>query len=598
MRGKHVDEHGQEDLTPTELAHQQALQYGKDLARIYVAEKAKREELQIAYQQLSAIFTSTPAGLVVLDDAFHIQKANSAFCKWVEQTPDEVVGKPIEDVLVTDQLVLAIEQMAGAPVQIEFTVQEPALRVFQAHIARLQSRRSLGWIVVLNDQSERRQLDYQKMEFINIAAHELRTPMAPILGYSLMLLEDLEGQLDEMHWEFIRSIYKGANRLQHRIDELVTFANLNRGEVWHEVLSAFTLVNLVNDVIDEMEECAAEKDVSLEVALEDQTITFSADAASLRVALHQLVLNGINFNVPGGTVRIEAHQTKTETIIHVIDTGIGIPQAEIEAIFQPFFQIEDHKTRQVGGLGLGLPMAQRAVTRLGGKLSVESTLGEGTVFTIRLPTQQAISADRSITETLPWDRVQQVRAYFPQLQAQTAAALSAVVTATESRSPLTRGHAGRVTALTLRIAEAMNYADHQLTLLETAAQVHDIGKVGLPEGVLCEQETFTETEQAIYRRHVTLGSEILASFDFMQAAIPIIASHHERWDGKGFPKGRIGKAIPLGGRILAVANGYDNQIARGVSSDAAIENIKAQSGRAWDPAVVTAFLKVIDGRTA
>ncbi|MBN1284179.1 MAG: HD domain-containing protein [Anaerolineae bacterium] len=567
-----------ENLSRAELAHQQALRFAKDLAEIFKIEKARREELQDAYQQLQAVFAGTPAGLVVLDDSYVVQRANAMFCRWVEAEPDAVHGRPIADVLATDDLVEAIKVPGGPPDQVEVSVTRPVPRVFVAHIARLASRRAPGWIVVMQDHSERRRLEYQKSEFINIAAHELRTPMSPILGYALILLEDLRGQIDEPYWSFLEGVYTGASRLQRRIDELVAFANMSRGNLWTHGASALRLAPLVEDIFYEMQDAAAEKGVSLEMHCPDPALALQVDVAPLRIVLNQLLSNGIKFNKEGGYVRVEAEQEGDATIIRVVDNGIGMPQAELEEIFQMFFQVEDHRIRHVGGLGLGLPLVQYAVSQLSGKLAVDTSLGGGTTFTLRLPTQTPEAPVASADDPM-------------QARPETVAALSGIVEAMESRDIHSGGHARRVAHLALRIARRMDYPAEALPTLETAALLHDIGKVGIPEAILHKWGQHSAAEQTVYRRHVTLAREILEPVAGMQPVISIILAHHERWDGKGYPQGLVGAAIPPGARILSVANAYDNMTnvyTRGATAahEEALQVICAGAGRIWDPGVV------------
>src|SRR5262245_17292227 len=181
-----------ENLPELELSRQQALKYGQDLARIYVAEKAKREQLEIANQLLSAIFASTPEGLVVLNDDLVIEQANDVFAKLVEMTTDAVVGRPINEVLFSEQLAGVLYLLASdetAPHDVELTITQPVKRSLLAKIARLRTGSLQGWIIVLHDQTAQKRLEYQKNEFVSIAAHELRTPLVAILGYSELLID-------------------------------------------------------------------------------------------------------------------------------------------------------------------------------------------------------------------------------------------------------------------------------------------------------------------------------------------------------------------------------------------------------------------------
>lgn len=375
-----------------ELAHQQALKYGQDLARVYVAEKAKREELEVAYQVLSAIFANTPDGLVVLDDQYNITQANTAFIQLVEMTLPELVGRAINDILLTDELLPALEYLAAdnaAPSEVELKLTRPVKRSLRANIARLQSGRLRGWIVAVRDETRRKRIDHQKVEFINIAAHELRTPLGAVLGYSELLRDSNNdaNNLDPDQKEYLDAILRGGQRLNNIVMELVQFADLNQGDIRPHEIAEFALAQLINSTADELRQAATEKRVALKIDA-DPLIKMRADGAWLRSALYQLILNAINFTLPGGEIRVKAEEEQNQVILQVSDNGIGIPKPDLETIFRPFFQVEGHDTRRVGGLGLGLSIARRAVTQLGGTISVDSTLNVGTTFTLELPTQQ------------------------------------------------------------------------------------------------------------------------------------------------------------------------------------------------------------------
>ena len=383
-----------EDISQLKLARQQALKYGQDLARVYVAEKTKREELEIAYQALSAIFASTPDSLIVLDDAFVIQQVNPAFEHLVEQTTEAVVGQPVSDVLASYELLRTLQRHAideTTPSQVEITITQPTHSSLLINIARLKAGSTRGWIVVLHDQTRLKRMENQKAEFINIASHELRTPLTAMMGYSQLLLDEWQdnpGGIDPAHMNYLESIARGGTRLKGIIDEIVEFASLNRGDVQPSGIVTFRLPDLIDGVVSQLRSHADTKQVALRILADDPDLEMMANAALLKTALNQLVLNGINFNQPGGAVTIEIAAEQKQVRLYIRDTGVGIPQAELDTIFQPFFQVEDHNTRSVDGLGLGLPIVRRAIELLGGAVSVESSLGEGTSFTILLPRQQ------------------------------------------------------------------------------------------------------------------------------------------------------------------------------------------------------------------
>lgn len=372
------------------LAREQALKYGKDLAQIYVAERARREELEIAYQALSAVFASTPDSLIVLNEEHLIQQANLAFSQLVEMPTDELIGQPIGAVLHSYELLHSLNRLiidSHAPTQIEITIAEPAKRSLAANIARLSAGGSSGWIIVLHDQTRLKRMENQKAEFINIASHELRTPLTALLGYGHVLHGDLSQPdvvVTEEHRIYLDAILRGATRLKRVVDELVQFAKLNGGEVQPTGIIKFKLRDLINDLIAEFRAQAERQQVTIRVDVDD-SLTLQADESLLRMALSQLLSNAIMFNRPGGSVQIEAALIKDQVQISIRDSGIGIPHTELKTIFEPFFQVEDHDTRRTDGLGMGLPLARRAIELLDGKIAVDSRLGMGTTFTLTVP---------------------------------------------------------------------------------------------------------------------------------------------------------------------------------------------------------------------
>lgn len=386
-----ADQSASQDLTPAELAHQQALKYGEDLRRIYLAEKAKRQELELANQLLSAVFASTPDGLVVLNDDLEIQQANPVFLQLVERDAAEVEGQFLENVLPYPELLNEIRAMPSenqGRVEFEVNVEQPVRRSLLISIARLQAGQRTGWVLSLHDQTERKRLEYQKIEFVNIAAHELRTPLSALIGLSEMVLESAEAARDEDLRECLTGIYNSGVRLAHTVNELLAFAQLSRGSLQEPDMSGFELAPFIDDMVSELASHAEEKDVSLYFDPAGANIEMQVNPVLLRAAIFQLIVNGINFNQPGGSVYVTVENLGQQVRIAIADNGIGIPQADIDAIFQPFYQVEEHSIRRVGGLGLGLSIVQHAIAQLGGEMAVDSVLKVGTTFTLTLPVSQ------------------------------------------------------------------------------------------------------------------------------------------------------------------------------------------------------------------
>lgn len=176
--------------------------------------------------------------------------------------------------------------------------------------------------------------------------------------------------------------------------------------------------------------------------------------------------------------------------------------------------------------------------------------------------------------------------------------LLALVSSLELRERYTAGHSRRVAAYSLLAAERTGLRDPAfLRTLETGALLHDVGKIGVPDAALLKTGALNDEEWEAMRRHPEAGAGLARGSDALEAAAPIIAAHHERYDGRGYPEGLAGEAIPLGARIVAAADVYDalttsRPYKRAFSHEAATGILCDQAGAALDPGVVKAFVAV------
>ena len=178
--------------------------------------------------------------------------------------------------------------------------------------------------------------------------------------------------------------------------------------------------------------------------------------------------------------------------------------------------------------------------------------------------------------------------------------LDRLAMAGEYRDDNTGQHTQRVGKLAAMIAHALGQSQEQVELLRLAATLHDIGKIGVPDRVLMKEGKLTAEEFEIIKSHTTIGSEILqkSKFSILQVAREVAASHHEKWDGTGYPKGLKEERIPLSGRIVAIADVFDalthaRPYKKEWALDKALVEIRGQSGRHFDPHLVDVFLSIV-----
>jgi two-component system phosphate regulon sensor histidine kinase PhoR len=229
---------------------------------------------------------------------------------------------------------------------------------------------------------ELRTLDHMKSEFINIAAHELRTPLAILMGHAELLLSDVEEATTK---ERLQIIVRNAVRLRGLIDALLDMRHLQRGEAKLQI-DAFDMRDLIEDALQDFVPTARSKALDISVVVPPDLSTIESDREKTLCALTNLVDNAIRFTPREGKIGVDVVANEGTVEVSVWDTGVGIAVEEFERIFQPFYQIEESLTREHEGLGMGLTIAKGMVERCGGRIWVESTPGKGSRFTFTIPT--------------------------------------------------------------------------------------------------------------------------------------------------------------------------------------------------------------------
>lgn len=179
--------------------------------------------------------------------------------------------------------------------------------------------------------------------------------------------------------------------------------------------------------------------------------------------------------------------------------------------------------------------------------------------------------------------------------------MESLAQAVEARDPYTSGHSHRIEDLTTAIARQLKLSEEQAVRLERAGELHDIGKIGIPESILGKPGTLTPAEWQIMKKHPVIGAEIIGQIPFLKDVAPIVRHHHERYDGRGYPDGLKEEAIPLEARGLAVLDAFDAMISdrpyrQALPVGEALRRLLEASGTQFDPSIVEAFVALHDRR--
>jgi signal transduction histidine kinase len=224
-----------------------------------------------------------------------------------------------------------------------------------------------------------------KSDFLATMSHELRTPLNAIIGFSEVLHEQMFGELNERQLTYVNDVLEAGRHLLSLINDVLDLAKIEAGRMELE-LSEVALPELLRSAISMHAERADRGGIELSLRTEPEDIRISADERRVRQIVFNLVSNAVKFTPTAGRVDVSARLDDGQVEVAVADTGHGIAAEDLETIFEEFEQTKDGKREE--GTGLGLPLSRKLVELHGGRLWVESELGDGSTFRFTLPVRQ------------------------------------------------------------------------------------------------------------------------------------------------------------------------------------------------------------------
>lgn len=230
---------------------------------------------------------------------------------------------------------------------------------------------------------ELKSLDEMKDEFLAMSAHELKTPLTPMISFIQLILNEKLGKVSEEQKEALEIISQETRRLLASVNKIMYLTKLESKTI-EPMLGDLQLRDLIQDIVKSMEQSAIQKKIILTQKITKLPL-IKADRDYLRDVVSNLVDNAIKFTPDGGKISVEAKEKKDHILVKVKDTGIGISNEDISKLFTKGFQA-DHS---IPGMGLGLSICKKLVEAHGGKMWVESELGKGSTFCFTLPKEVA-----------------------------------------------------------------------------------------------------------------------------------------------------------------------------------------------------------------
>ncbi len=361
----------------------------------------RTEQLRKEYAKDRVILESIRYGIFVVERDGRIAEANSAALELLQR--DTVVGEesknaiqlmehdaPLsEDVHPIVQCVQTGKEFRGGP-QHHWNLRRADQSLLPVKISAsplLQDGEILGAVVLLQDVTAERQIDYMKNEFITLASHQLRTPLASMKWYLEFLSSEEQEHLSAQQKDFISELLLASQRMSNVVDELMDVSRLQGGGIT-PVPTTVDCKQFLQTLIDDLKGIAAERKVQLNISLPKQEVVISSDPMLLTIVLQNIVLNAIKYSENGDTVAINVQASpEGGAIIAIQDEGIGIPLSDQDRIFQKLFRARNVKKTEVNGSGLGLYSSKKIAEHIGATISFESKENEGTTFTVSVPPQ-------------------------------------------------------------------------------------------------------------------------------------------------------------------------------------------------------------------
>lgn len=611
------------------------------------------------------------------------------------------------------------------------------LEIFGCHAvvaienARLYHERDVQARELRESGQRAQELHALRSNFVSTVSHELRAPLAAIRAFLDTMLAAPEGDLGQDRLRhFLGSMNEEAQRLARLIESVLDINRFDSGDLRSE-RGPVDLAEVVTDTVRRLTPAAEAGQVNLKLMNDCADTWMEADPDQLRQLVLHLGSNAVKFTPPGGTVTVLLSGSAEEIALRVEDTGIGIPEAALEKVFERFYQVDSSPTGGFGGVGLGLAVCRSIVDWHGGRITAESAPGRGSCFTVVLPRRSgprvALQSDPSApraaegllrlaiemvaevmdarvvsllapgpdgdlavraaiglderamreTRVRPGDGVvgwvvenrrplcvsnaqgpgevagpdhgpHGTRTFLSvpiegdegllgvlnvtdpvsgepfeaqdcelllHLAERVGAAWAALRRADDGHSDLDgtaqalrqmQSHFGRDRSevaggarLTRALAQELGLGEAEVANIAFAASMHDIGMTRLPGSLRECASSFSSDERVLMERHVEIGADLLKPLEVIGVVREIVLSHHEWWDGSGYPRGLRAEEIPVGARILAVVDAWESMTvgrphrpARR-EDDARLE-LGRLAGRQFEPRVVEAFERVLD----
>gem|GEM_PF-342835 len=355
----------------------------RNLDLLVSGHRSRISELELATGFLETVLEAMVEGVLVVDTQQKVAFANQAAISLLG-AESATVGRPVLEVVRHPNVDQTLRRVESGDDQIhtEFELRGEQ-RILSLYATRLRGNVSGGAMLVLQDITDLRRLENLRKEFVSNVSHELKTPLAGIQAYAETLLS---GAIDdpEACQRFVTRIQEQGDRLHDLVQDLLQLGRIEAGQEAFQ-LERVSVAEAILSSVDSQQPVATGKQITIELQSPSTDLFARADRKGLQTILNNLIGNAVKYTPESGEVRIHWSSSGNQIQIDVADSGVGIASEHLPRIFERFYRVDEARSRDIGGTGLGLSIVKHLVNEFGGSIDVESTPGEGSTFSVRLP---------------------------------------------------------------------------------------------------------------------------------------------------------------------------------------------------------------------
>ena len=350
------------------------------------------QDISETNSRLKVMVNRLADGVMTCDIEKRIVLANPAFLHMIGYHGEPVLGRSVDDVNIAEQLRIMIDKAlvmsaeSGTELTEELSWQHgESKKFFSAKCVPFPGRggSNIGTITVLNDITALKEIEQMKSDFVSMVSHEVRSPMNSLLMQIKVIVDGLAGDVTDKQKEILGRASEKILSLTSMVSELLDLSRIEAGLISSEKV-AVDMKKLLEDQVAFHLPGAVERGITLDLELEELPSVL-ANQRSMEEVMTNLITNAIKYSPENSSVRISASPENTYLKIRVEDNGYGIPEEDVERIFDKFIRVKDVNTRAMIGTGLGLAIVKSIVEAHHGSIKVMSTVGGGSTFTVLLP---------------------------------------------------------------------------------------------------------------------------------------------------------------------------------------------------------------------